>query len=189
MPKINLKNPVNMLVLIFLLINIISTLLSSHPYTSVWGYYTRFNGGLVSTIIYVFLYFVSIEVLAKKDFEKLLSVSLLALMPVCVYAILQHFSQITNIYKTDPSIRVFSTFGQPNWLAAYIGMLLPIIILKIDRTKLYLWILIYTIVFSALWFTYSVSGILGFIAGTVYLLFLRKNELKKDFKIYLILNN
>jgi len=186
-PKINIKNPINILVLGFLIINIISTLLSSHPYTSVWGYYTRFNGGLVSTIIYVFLYFISIEILTKKDFEKLLSVSLLALMPVCVYAILQHFSQITNIYKTDPSIRVFSTFGQPNWLAAYIGMLLPIIILKIDRTKLYLWILIYTIVFSALWFTYSVSGILGFIAGTVYLLFLRKNELKKDFKIYLIL--
>src|SRR3989344_5146171 len=186
-PKINIKNPINIIVLGFLIINIISTLLSSHPYTSVWGYYTRFNGGLVSTIIYVFLYFISIEILTKKDFEKLLSVSLLALMPVCVYAILQHFSQITNIYKTDPSIRVFSTFGQPNWLAAYIGMLLPIIILKIDRTRLYLWLLIYAVAFSALWLTYSVSGLLGFLAGIACLLIFTKNELKKNLKIYFAL--
>ena len=186
-PIINLKSTTNILILVLLFINIASTLLSSHPYTSIWGYYTRFNGGLISTIIYVFLYFISTEILTKKDFERLLNVSLLSLMPVCVYAVLQHFSQITNIYKTDPSIRVFSTFGQPNWLAVFIGMLLPTIILKFDKAMPYLWFLIYTLAFSALWFTYSISGLLGFFVGVIYLLLLRKNELKNNFKIYFAL--
>ncbi|PIX68484.1 hypothetical protein COZ40_03015, partial [Candidatus Roizmanbacteria bacterium CG_4_10_14_3_um_filter_39_13] len=43
--------------LLFLSSQIISTLLSIDQHTSFFGYYGRFNGGLLSTIVYIFLYY------------------------------------------------------------------------------------------------------------------------------------
>src|SRR6185437_1886892 len=42
---------------LFLLSQIISTIFSLDSYVSFWGYYSRFNGGLLSTITYIFLYY------------------------------------------------------------------------------------------------------------------------------------
>src|SRR5205807_3701204 len=43
--------------LLFLLSQIISSVFSLDQHVSWWGYYSRFNGGLLSTITYIFLYF------------------------------------------------------------------------------------------------------------------------------------
>jgi len=43
-------------------------ILSLDPHTSIWGYYSRFNGGLLSIISYIFLYFAFVSNL--KDEEK-----------------------------------------------------------------------------------------------------------------------
>src|SRR3990167_1858086 len=114
-PKINIKNPINILVLGFLIINIISTLLSSHLYTSVWGYYTRFNGGLMSVLVIFGVFFVAVNILKKDDYENLFLC--LTLLPISLHGITQYFQEVP---------RVYSTFGQPNWLAAYLVMVLPI---------------------------------------------------------------
>lgn len=45
-----LKTPLNYLLLIWVVVNIASTLLSLDPVTSVWGYSSRFVGGLIFTI-------------------------------------------------------------------------------------------------------------------------------------------
>src|SRR5258708_1482867 len=42
---------------LFLLSQIISTIFSLDQQVSWWGYYSRFNGGLLSTICYVLLYY------------------------------------------------------------------------------------------------------------------------------------
>ncbi len=44
-------------ILLFLASQIISTVISIDPHTSFWGYYSRFNGGLLSMIVYVLLYY------------------------------------------------------------------------------------------------------------------------------------
>ncbi len=41
----------------FVVSQILATLLSIHPRTSWLGYYTRFNGGLLSTLTYVSFYY------------------------------------------------------------------------------------------------------------------------------------
>src|SRR5205085_2786461 len=51
------RTPLDVLILLFLLSQIISTIHSLDPYVSWWGYYSRFNGGLLSTICYIFLYY------------------------------------------------------------------------------------------------------------------------------------
>ncbi|MFA6981529.1 MAG: O-antigen ligase family protein [Patescibacteria group bacterium] len=146
----------NTYVVLFVLISGVATILSSHRYTSLWGYYSRFNGGLISTLI---LFGIYIVVLNKKESYKKLAIEipLLSAIPITLYSIFQHFS------GTE---RAYATLGQPNWLAAYMVMLIPIMIeryIEGDRKM----IVLYALAFSSLWFTYSLSGILGFLVAII----------------------
>src|SRR3989344_7838795 len=48
--------PLDIPILLFLLSQILSTIFSIDTHTSLWGYYSRFHGGLMSTISYIVLY-------------------------------------------------------------------------------------------------------------------------------------
>ncbi len=163
--KQKLKLP-NILVLGFIAITVLATVFSSHLYTSIWGYYSRFSDGLVSLLVLTGIYIVGINVFAdfgKRGVEKLLLTPVFALIPISVFGIVQHLSM-------EPGERVSSTFGQPNWLAAYIAMLLPIVFyfaLSETYAKYFRWFLVgvFVISYATMWFTYSLSGVLGFIFG------------------------
>ena len=143
------------LIVVWLIVNVVSTLFSSHFYTSIWGYYTRFNGGLVSVLILFGVYFVAVNVLTRENIENLGIVLLFTLIPIGVYAVVQHF----NIQ------RVYSTFGQPNWVAAYVTMLLPLclyVFLKATRLdQVLFWLLVFVLGFPILWLPFRHSGFLG----------------------------
>ena len=62
-------------VLAILATQALATLFSIHPYTSFWGYYTRFHQGLFSTICYTILYFGTLKFLNVRDVKKLIKVS------------------------------------------------------------------------------------------------------------------
>src|SRR3990167_4285912 len=51
------KTPLDIPILLFFASQILSTIFSWDRHVSIWGYYTRFNGGLLSTILYIFLYY------------------------------------------------------------------------------------------------------------------------------------
>ena len=161
------------LIVVWLIVNVVSTLFSSHFYTSIWGYYTRFNGGLVSVLILFGVYFVAVNVLTRENIENLGSVLLFTLIPIGVYAVVQHF----NIQ------RVYSTFGQPNWVAAYVTMLLPLCLyvsLKATRLdQVLFWFFVFVLGFSTLWFTYSLSGLLGLVTGLAAICVLARTEIVK----------
>ncbi|NTU70173.1 hypothetical protein HGB13_05180, partial [bacterium] len=147
------------IIFLYLLINLISTILSSHQYTSFWGYYSRFNEGMLSSLVYLGIYIVCINKLKISDFPGLMKVACLTLFPISLIGIMQHFGFGTGVVE-----RVYSTFGQPNWLAQYLVMLLPLVLyLSITGFTMF-WALLFITGFSCLWFTYSVSGIVGFIA-------------------------
>lgn len=143
----------------FLLANTVSTLLSTHKYTSLWGYYTRFNGGLLSLVIFLGIYLITKTTATKK----LLQLPLFTIVPIGIYGTYQHFSGM---------IRVHSTIGQPNWLAAYLAMLLPVALYELlhqqEKVKTIIIYAIFTLGFATLWYTYSLSGLLGFAAGIGY---------------------
>lgn len=174
------KSSVTIFVLVFLATNVISTLFSMTPYTSIWGYYTRFNGGLASVGIFSLLFLVVVNEFSTAEKENILSFIIFSSIPVSIYAIAQNFGYEKGYWEEDSQARVFSTLGQPNWLAAYILLTIFPAIGKLIKSKdnslRVLLVAAVTLNFSALWFTYSLSGLLGFTTGCV--LFIRHTERK-----------
>ena len=202
------KTPLDIPIALFLGAQVLSTIFSLDMHISLWGYYSRFNGGLFSILSYIFLYyaFVSNYKDLNKDeenqninltqilffigaiviffagnflasqvkpsgfslipFQMLISLvtavssfglfmkafrgsflrkSLFAIFSSAVVVILwglpSHFgfdptcllfrgTLDVACWTADfqPKIRVFSTLGQPAWLAAYIVALIPLAI-------------------------------------------------------------
>ena len=125
---ISFRTPLDIPLLLFLASQIISTIFSIDRHVSIFGYYSRFNGGLLSTISYILLYYAFVTNFPKEKIKKLLTVILTSGVIVSVYGILEHFGIDKNIWVQDVQNRVFSTLGQPNWLAAYLAILIPITI-------------------------------------------------------------
>ncbi|MBI1982087.1 MAG: hypothetical protein HYS68_00670 [Candidatus Levybacteria bacterium] len=55
------QTPLDIPIVLFLLSQIISTIFSLDIHVSMWGYYSRFNGGLLSILSYIFLYYAFIS--------------------------------------------------------------------------------------------------------------------------------
>ncbi|HEX7542670.1 MAG TPA: O-antigen ligase family protein [Patescibacteria group bacterium] len=130
------KTPLDIPIIIFFLSQLISTIISLDIHTSIFGYYGRFNGGLLSLICYITLYyaFVSNMVNVEKFLKSIIASSLL----VIFWAIPGHFGHdltcllFTGSFSNScwdnttlafrPELRAFSTLGQPNWLGAYLAV-------------------------------------------------------------------
>ena len=200
------RTPLDIPIAIFLVAQIISTIFSMDTHVSLWGYYSRFNGGLYSIFAYVFLFyafvsnfkdinenqkenkfslnfliygigllvfFVGIYISSlikstefsvipfqmfatlttalaaffiflkaapsgfmRKTFYTILSSALLVVLwglpshfgfdPTCL---LFRGTFDVSCWTADfqPQIRIFSTLGQPDWLASYIAILIPVL--------------------------------------------------------------
>ena len=124
-------------IFLFLISQILATFFSIHPRTSFFGYYTRFNGGLFSTFTYIALFYAFVANVRKKHLPGIFMTFLISAFLVTLYAIPEHFGHspscalITgdfgvDCWKQKVQDRVFGTFGQPNWLAAYTITLVPL---------------------------------------------------------------
>lgn len=122
-------------ILIFLGSQVLSTLFSIDRHTSLFGYYGRFNGGLVSLLAYLIIFYGFVTLFDKKNRERLMKWSLLSSFLVILWGLpgrfghdlscLLYTGQFNNICWTDqfrPAERMFSTLGQPNWLGAYLAV-------------------------------------------------------------------
>jgi len=203
------RTPLDIPLLLFLSSQIISTIFSLDQHISWWGYYSRFNGGLASTICYIFLYYAFVSNFSsykhdeKTSFQlvpsllsfvistittlivrsitgpdqsgirswtllislcisfflfarsfhgslikKLLYMTLVSAGIVALWGFPSHFgadptclvfrgnldtSCWTDAFK--PTIRAFSTLGQPAWFAAYLAVLLPLAIAYTIQAK------------------------------------------------------
>lgn len=176
--------------LVFFGLQLISTILSIDPLTSWLGYYSRFNGGLASVICYALLYWAFVSNIDSRRAMKLIFVTLVSGALVAFYGVLEHFGIDKNVWVQDVRSRVFSTLGQPNWLAAWLIALTPIswylIIdtgINLKNYKFWIYSALSVLLFWATIFTKSRSGYLGF--ATAFLIFWgltiwqKKGELKK----------
>lgn len=205
------RTPLDIPIALFLVSEIISTFISLDTHVSIWGYYSRFNGGLLSILSYVFLYYAYVSNLRdeeKDEKEKdgydiikksyfyiggialfivgilissqikttteagvpyqmlatlvtglasfalimkaapkgILKRTLFAILSsaaiVVLWGLPSHFgydptcllfrgtldvSCWTSAFQ--PKVRIFSTLGQPDWMAAYLAALLPILMM------------------------------------------------------------
>lgn len=161
--------------LFFLASQIISTIFSIHPYTSFWGYYSRFHGGLLTTICYTIIYFSAVKWLNKKSTLKLIKIMIGTSFFISLYAIAEHFGIDKNFWIQDVQNRPFSTLGQPNWLSAYLipQLFLVIYLNHTNRIKSKsLFYLVFTTIFTAFLYTKSRSGFIGFTLSYLTYIFL-----------------
>ena len=139
------RTPFDIPLLLFLLSQFISTIFSLDPHTSFWGYYSRFNGGFLSMLSFVFLYFAFTTNILSHDKEESLKKAGRMLFAIFVSGILVALWGLPSHFGYDPTclafrgtldvscwteafqpkIRMFSTLGQPNWLAAFLLILIP----------------------------------------------------------------
>ena len=164
--------------LIFLLSQTTSTLLSIDTRTSIFGYYSRFHGGLLSYLSYSLLYWAFVSNTSTSVSFKSIKVLLISAFLVCIYAVLEHFGIDKNIWIQDVQNRVFSTLGQPNWLAAWIVGIIPITFvlesileIKKEKSKINkvntLALGLSALFFISLLYTKSRSGLVGFVIANI----------------------
>ncbi|MFO0703543.1 MAG: O-antigen ligase family protein [Patescibacteria group bacterium] len=124
------------LLLLFVVSQLLSWAFSIDKHTSMFGYYGRFNGGFLSTLVFAALMFISSQIFDKRIFSILINVSIVASIFVLLWGLPGRFFGVdmscvyfrwdfstscwTNEFR--PAERMFSTLGQPNWLGAFFSL-------------------------------------------------------------------
>ena len=156
---------------LYLLSHILSTIFSVDRHVSLWGYYSRFHEGLIATLSYILLYYAAVSNLNRSDVLRIVWSSFASAVIVSVWGILEHFGHsiscliITGQFDVacwiqDVKNRVFATLGQPNWMAAYLCVLI-LVSLGFGRKFL----IFAAVFFAALLCTKSRSGYAGLAVG------------------------
>ena len=157
------RTPLDLPIAIFLASQILSTIFSIDTHTSLWGYYSRFHGGLISTVAYLVLYYALVTNLARDRVSFLIYAIMSSAALVALYGVLERFGIDKHLWVQDVQSRVFSTIGQPNWLSAYLVALLPLpIFLGVsakDNNYRLLWALLALLFFITIIFTKSQSSL------------------------------
>ena len=130
-----MRTPFDVLFIILLAVQVLSLIFSINKETSIWGYNSRFTGGLISFLGLLALYYLLVnntnEKISKFTLKSLtLSISLLAL-----YTILKSFNSFNGLFeelsKVHPSLAflkspLFTPAGNPNSLVYIFILILPL---------------------------------------------------------------
>ncbi len=180
--------------IIFLLSQVISFIFSIDRHTSFWGYYSRFNGGLLSIICFSLLYWAFVSNMNKKNTLRTIYFTLISSALVAIYGIAEHFGIDANQWVQDVRSRVFSTLGQPNWLAAWLIALIPLtwafLLNSKSRKQSLIHYSLFIILLLCFLYTKSRSGLLGlgfaFVSFWGLLFWFKRRAVKKILKPFLI---
>lgn len=133
------KSKLNVLLIIYGAVCILTTICSASIFTSLFGAHSRFLG-LFTVINLLLLPFFVFNYFKDKDaIRKLLILSLITSSLLAVYGILQHFNiwQAQFNWNQDPADRVFGTIGHGNHFGSYLAMnfILGLFLIKEIRIK------------------------------------------------------
>ncbi|HOK39929.1 MAG TPA: O-antigen ligase family protein [bacterium] len=142
-------------------------------------------------LIFIFTFINSSQIEIRKY---LLIIVYLSILPV-LFGILQHFNffEKNNIYvfKLLPASVASSTFGNKNFFAGYLIMIIPLcfyfIFSEKNKKKIIIFTLIFFLNFFALIITYTRGAYVGFFSAILLILILNINYFIKNYK-YLFLS-
>jgi len=110
---------------LFAAVYLLTTVTSLNPRFSLWGEYLRVQGTYTTLCYVLFFFLVAFNLRTRAQFDRVVTVALLASLPVAFYGVLQHFG-VDPIFVLDgPMSRVDSTMGNPIFLGAYLIMIIP----------------------------------------------------------------
>lgn len=205
------RTPLDIPIALFFGALVLSTIFSWDRHTSLWGYYSRFNGGLFSMASYILLYYAFVSNLNEIKFvRRNIFVSIAAGVAVALWGLPAHFGYDptcklfrgtldVSCWTADfqPKVRIFSTMGQPDWLGAYLAVLLPLVVafgMKLnpftkDRRELLkfaLFSLTFVLFYVDILFTRSRSSILAVVASLALMyVLLHLRSKKKDLREFI----
>ncbi|MFO0780327.1 MAG: O-antigen ligase [Candidatus Gracilibacteria bacterium] len=150
---------------IFLIVTVIATVVSVAPALSFFGWYPRFQG-LYTMFFYVLTGLVMFfEVKHEPQKNRLMLAMMLGMGIACLLALLQKFVPGFLQWWNDDEFlgRAYGTLANPNYLAAYLLMILPVSAVHVLRGK-YRWfsLIVLGLAFITLLFTLSRSGLVAF---------------------------
>lgn len=176
---------------LFLLLAFVSTLKSVNIANSLYGSFERYEG-LLSLLIYVFIYFIAASTF--RTYEKIQKLQLALVVSgaiIAIYGVLQHFG-LDFINWSSAKVdftRIVSTLGNSNFLADFLVIALVLAIAFYLASSSWATrgpLFICTgLLFIALLFTYSRAGWLGFAVSLLVLLTLLPKQLLAKRKIQL----
>ena len=112
-------------VIVLVLLNLVACIFSVDPFQSLWGEDLQ-HQGFLSLLLYVGFFYLAHTSLTDERRLVLLFASIAAgATIVAAYAVLQR-AHLDPIWSDAPLGRTFSTIGQPNALAAYLVVAIPV---------------------------------------------------------------
>lgn len=95
-----------------------------------------FEPGLLRRISYLGVFLVVVfEFNCEEDFKRVFSWVLATCFMVVVYGVIQYLGYDWHIWRGAFGSRIFSTFGNPNFFAAWLVLVLPMILVKVLMSK------------------------------------------------------
>jgi len=164
------KTPLFWPLVLFFASQLLATIFSIDRHTSIFGYYSRFHGGLLSTFCYLILFWALVSNGEARWRPKLIGAALFSGFLTACWGIAEHWGVDKNLWVQDVQNRVFSTLGQPNWLAAYLDILIFLLLgclVNPKGKKKWHWLnySLLAVYYLCLLYTKSRSGVLGLVAG------------------------
>jgi O-antigen ligase/Tfp pilus assembly protein PilF len=131
------RTPLDVPILVWVGLEILTSLHSVSGYVSWLGEYENFRG-LLTNLNYVALFYLCVNFIrTREQIDRLLFTIFLAGLMATAYGISQFFG-VDFIAWNPTSVskgRYFSSMGNPNFLAAYLAMVMPLIVVFFVETK------------------------------------------------------
>ena len=193
--------PLDIPIIVYIFLFIISSVTSINPIMSLFGTYKRFEG-LTATLCYIVVFYTTVNFITTKKRVCLLVISTVtgAIISSC-YGIAQHLGFDILKWSNFEARRVFSTFGNPVFFSAYLVMTLPLAVVlflsnsskekdtSLSKSPYTLWILyIFSlIIYTTFWLTNTRACFVALLGGLCPLLFLIfKLQTKKRYKFIVL---
>ncbi len=191
-PLLQTSNGVKKLipVSLFILILGLSTVFSLRPEISFWGSYQRKFGYFTWLLSFLFFLVLFFNLKTEKQIKRIVWVIFFSAIAVILYGFLQILG-LDPIGWLEPPLltkRVFSTIGQPNFLASWFLLVIPLIgWLFLKEKKFLIKSLIFLVFFLSLacfLLTGSRGGLVGLMAG-IFFFFFAISLIKRKRKMFL----
>ncbi|MFH1416300.1 MAG: O-antigen ligase family protein [Elusimicrobiota bacterium] len=155
----------------FLAAVIIPAFYSGNRAVSFLGIYPFYSSSVLTLACMTGFFLFSLS-LGGKDITELFTVLSLSALVISVYGIIQYLGYDFFEWKGSFRPRIWSTLGNPNFLAAFLSMIIPVnLVLYIKKGRLYVLFSLILCV-TALLLTSSRAGFLATLLGVIITIFL-----------------
>jgi len=166
-----LRDKTAIMILSFLIITFLSSLQARYPFYAIRNW--------LNILILAVVFFYSKYFTTQPTIENIVKFETLVSCMVSLYAILQKFNIDIYSWETNFGGRPGSTFGNPNFLAGYLGIMLPVSLSMYLHTLNFLHLLATLTIFSSLLFTETRGAWIACIVSLVIFFVLAINITKK----------